>query len=89
MYVTTICCLSSLHAPSSPPASEREARKKERMEKEMKELRLSLEARQSEIKAKQQQVGERRGGRGRRRGMGETQLGQQLWRQLILLSLTV
>ena len=36
--------------------AEREARKKERMEKEMKELRISLEARQSEIKAKQQQV---------------------------------
>ncbi|GFH17729.1 uncharacterized protein HaLaN_14421 [Haematococcus lacustris] len=36
--------------------AEREARKKERMEKEMKELRVSLEARQSEIKAKQQQV---------------------------------
>jgi hypothetical protein len=36
--------------------AEREARKKERMEKEMKELRLSLESRQNEIKAKAQQV---------------------------------
>jgi hypothetical protein len=36
--------------------AEREARKKERMEKEMKELRASLEARQQEIKSKQQQV---------------------------------
>lgn len=36
--------------------AEREARKKERMEKEMKELRASLEARQSEIKSKLQQV---------------------------------
>ena len=36
--------------------AERESRKKERMEKEMKELRASLDARQSEIKAKQQQV---------------------------------
>lgn len=39
--------------------AEREARKKERMEKEMRELRTSLEARHSEIKAKQQQVGGR------------------------------
>jgi hypothetical protein len=39
-----------------------QARKKERMEKEMKELRSSLEARQSEIKAKQQQVCVRAGG---------------------------
>lgn len=36
--------------------AERESRRKERMEKEMKELRASLEARQQEIKAKQQQV---------------------------------
>lgn len=36
--------------------AERELRKKERMEKEMKELRLSLEARQSEIKQKQGQI---------------------------------
>jgi predicted nucleic acid-binding Zn-ribbon protein len=36
--------------------AEREARKKERLEKEMKELRASLEARQGEIKSKQQQV---------------------------------
>lgn len=36
-----------------------QARKKERMEKEMKELRASLEARQAEIKAKQQQVSRR------------------------------
>ena len=36
--------------------AERELRKKERMDKEMKELRLSLEARQSEIKQKQVQI---------------------------------
>lgn len=36
--------------------AEREARKKERMEKEMKELKQSLESRQFEIKQKQAQV---------------------------------
>lgn len=36
--------------------AERELRKKERMEKEMKEMRVGLEARQGEIKQKQLQV---------------------------------
>ncbi len=51
-----LCVCVCVCAAERKMEAEREARKKERMEKEMKELRASLENRQSEIKAKQQQV---------------------------------
>lgn len=41
---------------SKKAEAEREARKKERMEKEMKELKQSLETRQFELKQKQAQA---------------------------------
>ena len=57
-YSSNVAGASHVQITARKAEAEREQRKKERMEKDMRDLKAALEARQTEIKQKQLQVGE-------------------------------